>query len=480
MGANQTVRMPRLAQRLSLQIIVVLLILLTACASKTSTTSTQPSGTTTPLSPVTSQQVQTVIRTVLQNIKDNGFDSQANGGQGGLWIDWRYGTNPLDANGGKCSVSNGAPTCQGTFGHDRLTDLRYIHNLWWYEKENPSDTQFASEIQRYTPIIKQEWSACTDDRGWIYDEWMDIYSLSQDSFYKQCAQTIANYYFTQWYHPENGALYQTSSTNPTGAFRTEDAIGMGAALIEAGAYFGQPQWSSAGKTALSYLRSHTYLPQYHVYLHSMDNVVLPDGTLNPDPSIFKTDNSDSAGSDSSSSGGGSSAAQRNGANVKAGSMGSEAFALLRAYQASQDTEYLNEAVDLLNQLSPTTNPLGLWDSQYGGYFYAILFDGSDYKNPGKPTVRTGQKEAGRQLQVLRAVHLANVLAHGQLQNMETTLLEIAVERAYYVDGHGYLYSVDPDWTPHLRHGNNKTYVTTEAMGIALESLLSVEGGSAEP
>ena len=60
------------------------------------------------------------------------------------------------------------------------------------------------------------------------------------------------------------------------------------------------------------------------------------------------------------------------------------------------------------------------------------------------------------------------------------MLEVAVEKAYYAPGHGYLYSTDANWQPHLRNGQTKDFVTTEAMGIALEALLSVKAEPPSP
>src|SRR5215471_6754062 len=39
--------------------------------------------------------VTSIVVDVLQNMQTNGFDAQANSGQGSLWLNWRYGTDPL-------------------------------------------------------------------------------------------------------------------------------------------------------------------------------------------------------------------------------------------------------------------------------------------------------------------------------------------------------------------------------------------------
>src|SRR5579859_2276463 len=131
---------------------------------------------------------------ILHNIKSYGFDNDpgVNNGLGGLWINWRYGSNPLqvDVNGsGETDEVTGSQ-----LRHDPLTDLRYIHNLWSYKVQNPNDHQFDSEIARYTPIIKQEFANSHDERGWLFDEFIAIYNLSQDTFYKDTALSLAQGY----------------------------------------------------------------------------------------------------------------------------------------------------------------------------------------------------------------------------------------------------------------------------------------------
>src|SRR5260370_36894811 len=76
--------------------------------------------------------------------------------------------------------------------HDLLTDIRYIHNLWSYKHENPADTRYDSEIARYTPIIKAEFAHHENERGWLFDEFMAVYNLSNDGFYKETAYSMAS------------------------------------------------------------------------------------------------------------------------------------------------------------------------------------------------------------------------------------------------------------------------------------------------
>ena len=141
-----------------------LLTLLLAGCSQATAPDTSP---TTHVSLHGNASIQDIEIDLLTNIKDNGFDSDANG-SGGLWVNWRYGTRPLQTN------INGTGEPDGTSVHpprrDELTDLRYIHNLWSYKQQNPADRSFDGEIARYTPIIKSEFAHAHNERGWLYDK----------------------------------------------------------------------------------------------------------------------------------------------------------------------------------------------------------------------------------------------------------------------------------------------------------------------
>ena len=59
--------------------------------------------------------------------------------------------------------------------------------------------------------------------------------------------------------------------------------------------------------------------------------------------------------------------------------------------------------------------------------------------------------------------------------MEEALLAIALEKAYSPSGRGYVYLQAPNWSLlTAKQGGKRDWVTTEAMGIALEALLSLQ------
>ena len=73
------------------------------------------------------READSVVLTML-DVRDNGFNSNPsiNNGLGGLYINWRYGSKPFEAN----FTGDGKSDITGTSArHDVLTDLRCLHNL---------------------------------------------------------------------------------------------------------------------------------------------------------------------------------------------------------------------------------------------------------------------------------------------------------------------------------------------------------------
>ncbi len=343
--------------------------------------------------------------------------------------------------------------------HDPLTDIRYIHNLWLYKSQNPSDTRYDSEITKYTAIIKTEWANAHDaQRGWLYDEeFTDLYQLSHDSFYLQQMQNLATAY-AKSINPISGIYFKTSSAHPGGYYRPSDALETGLALIQAGTQFHNPTWTQLGQNEVNFVYQHAYMPQYHTFPGQMDQVLSPSGQVNAGQTFY-IDN------------------YRNyivyGNEVQVADLGQIAISLLHTYQITKNRDYLQKAFDLLSPLTASNNLLQLWDPVYLGYFEDVLFKGSTPQNPGTRQVANGKKDGGRMMEMLWAFHLADQYG-GNYQNMENALLTVALNKVYYAPGHGVIYEMRPNWSLVTIKGIPEVWVTTEAMGIELESLFSLD------
>ncbi|MBE3557896.1 MAG: hypothetical protein IMW89_01555 [Ktedonobacteraceae bacterium] len=401
-----------------------------------------------------------IILAMLNNIKENGYNANPaiNDSLGGLWINWRYGTRPLQTNLNGSGFADGPE--RNPPRHDQLTDLRYLHALWLYKSLHPADTQFDGELKRYTAIVKHEFARPENERGWLYDLLIDLYQLSDDAFYRQAARSLAHYFASVLYHPDSGLSYRTSPDHPRGYYRVDLALEQGCALIQAGTLFNEPGWRAAGLRLVEQVYAAAYLPRYHVLLYQLDNVLLPDGRANPNPTIFR---------------GLSGHTKIEGGSIRLGAVAQEILSLLHVYIVTHDVTFLNRATDLLSPLTVEQNSLGLWDREQSGYFAGATFKGPDRQHAGEPRVNRKFKESGRQLQLLEAFRVANTVTHDRYLSMQQALLHLAVGKAYYAPGRGVLYQVTADWQPvRLKNGQVQDWVTTEAMGIALEGLFSLQ------
>jgi hypothetical protein len=392
---------------------------------------------------------------MLRNIHTYGINRAAaiNEGLGGLWINWRYGAKPPQTNfqgSGRTDEPSDTPR------HDVLTDFRYLHNLLLRRALRPADHEFDPDLDLFRQIVGREFANTRNERGWLYDELIDMYRLSKDDFFRRTARELAEAYATSMSKPPAGFLYKTSAAHPRGYYRVDLVLEAGCALIQAAREFHEPAWEAKGRAAVDFIYAHAYLPRYRTFLFIMDDLLLPDGTLNPNESIYR-DNSGRYLID--------------GGVVRMGSLGQMATSLLHAHMATGDKIFLHRATDLLDALSPEGNTLGLWDERNLGYFISAVFPGAGYRDPGIPRVNRSKKESGRQAHMLEAVVVANRLTGARYRKLEDAMMQVVTTRAYYQPGHGILYEQAADWSllP-LKSGGFEDWVTSEAMGIALEAL----------
>jgi hypothetical protein len=290
---------------------------------------------------------------------------------------------------------------------------------------------------------------------------MDMARLSGDSFFRETARTLAEFYATREFHPDIGAIYKTNAAKPRGYYRVDNALETGCALVQAGVEFKQPDWSARGERLVNFVYDHAYLRDSHIFLNQMDEVRLPDGTANPNEKIYREPFRNYVA---------------DGGVVRFGSVGQIALSLLHAYILTTNSIYLDRANDMLSPLTAEKNLLGLWDAKDGGYFNGVELGGPDFKNPGKPKLLDSKKESGRQFHMLQAFHVADKLTGGKYQAMEEAMLHVLVAKAYYPQGQGIFYEVSPDWSPlklQKKKSEAEDWVTSEAMGCAMLALFSL-------
>jgi hypothetical protein len=387
-----------------------------------------------------------------------GFDAnpKVNGGLGGMWINWRYGASPLEVNFNGSGKPDGPDIDPPR--HDPLTDFRYLHNLLSWKHQHLRQTQFDGELTRYTAIVKHEFANSHDQRGWLYDELMDMWRLSDDGFYRDTAHGLAAN-FAKEIDSKTGAIFKTSGTNPRGYYRVDNVLEAGCALVMAGKQFNNPEWTTQGNRLVQFVYNHAWLHDSHIFLNMMDEVQLPDGTANPNEKIYREPFRNY---------------EVDGGIIRFGNIGQEALSLLHAYIVTSDKIYLDRANDLLGPLTVKENLLGLWDKKNGGYFNGVEFEGPSFENPGKPRLMDEKKESGRQFHMLQAVHVANRLTDGNYADMESAMLDVLLNKAYYKKGQGIVYEMAPDWSLlKVKNGGVEDWVTSEAMGCAMLAIFSI-------
>jgi hypothetical protein len=401
-----------------------------------------------------------VILDMMTNIHEYGLnpDPKVNNGLGGLWINWRYGSKPLQTNF-KGSGDTDGPDDKPR--HDVLTDQRYLHNLLLYKHLHPQDTRFDADLERFRKIIRLEFEGSHNERGWLYDEFIDMYRLSlpdktNAGFYRGVARSLVESYAKGVANGPAPVNFKKNANHPNGYYRVDNMFQQGAALIQAAHEFHKPEWEEMGRQMIAFIYAHAYFRQYRCFAITMDDLLTPDGKINQNETIYRD---------------GTGRYLVDGGVVRMGGLGQMISSLLHAYVATQDKLFLDRAKDMLDALSPEENFLGLWDSRNQGYFNGVVFSGKSQADPGKPKLSESKKESGRQAHMLEAAVVANRLMNGRYRKLENDLLLVTTEKAYYPAGHGIPYEQAADWSllP-LKKGGKEDWVTSEAMGITLMAL----------
>ncbi len=76
-------------------------------------------------------------------------------------------------------------------------------------------------------------------------------------------------------------MYKTGSKHPHGYCRVDLALEAGCALIQVGTVCHEPEWTAKGQRIVKFVHDHACVSKHRLFLHQMDEAVLPDGTANP-------------------------------------------------------------------------------------------------------------------------------------------------------------------------------------------------------
>lgn len=414
----------------------ILGLLIVGCAGPTGNTphatpqsSPVPTGT-------LSSAITTVTTQVLTNMHLHAWNPQATtrgSVTGGLFINWKM-SDPANTN-------NVRPGSDGDaqHNHDPQVDLLYLTALAEYQQLHPQDHTYDADLSRIMPLIQAEFQNYNLPKGWIYFYLLRDGLMLHNTSLVDDAHTAASNFYTRWYDPTLGVVYNRNHTQ--GDYETDHTIDCGAALIDAGMRWKQSDWVAAGEKTLEHTIAVALDPTYHLFYNSM---------------LATQDGHDSVQN----------------YQAKPSTQGEAIDSLLTAYTLTHNQQYVAVAGQVLQSLFGSS---GLWDKTHSGFFFAL--------DMSKGKLLTDYKETRSQSLTLIGLHHYNqVVMQGakgevlssQEQQLTTALTDDFYQRTY----HGYFYRMTPDFQVYVsRPGAGigvEDYVTTEAMGSSLDALQQTE------
>jgi hypothetical protein len=394
-----------------------------------------------------SPAIDQVSQQVLLNMHTNGWNPKAQFRgltTGGVFVNWNMlnpsQTNMLgtgDQNPANCNTLPLPPNCPDPQTiQDPQTALYYLNTLAEYTSLHPLDHSYNADLARMVTLVSYEYTNYSLPKGWIYFYLLRDGQLLQNATLINEAHQAAYNYYTHWYNPQLGLVYNRTQT--PGVYTTEHSITAGAALIDAGVRWNQLAWILAGQSTINRVLAAAYNSHYNLLYTSM--------TIHADGSQQALD-----------------------PQAKPDSQGSVVEALMDAYAQTANTHYLNVANQLLFSMFITS---GLWDRTNGDLFFAL--------NMSTGKLKTQYKETRAQAHVLIALSRYNATLQRlgqapQFVGYAQQLLNLLIYRFYQPTNHGYFYRLTPNFNLYTTSaGIVETYFTTEAMGIAVDALQQTE------
>ncbi len=346
---------------------------------------------------------------------------------GGLYINWKM-DNPAITN----AVTAG-PDGNPQHNHDPQVDLYYLTSLAEYHQLHPNDHSFDSDTARMIPLVVADFKAYNVPKGWLYFYLLKDGQMVNNADLVNEAHSLAGDFFTKWYDPSLGFVYDRNHSPAD--YAVDHALMCGAALIDAGQRWNMPAWVGAGTSTVNHILSVAIDPRFHQFYNSM--LVKKDGHDVPEN-----------------------------LQAKPSTQGQADDAVITAYTLTHNTHYLDVAGQILQSLFNSP----LWDTARGGFYFAIDMSNGALLNK--------YKETRSQFLVLLALHHFNQ-ARAQLTQQEQALTTVIVSHFYQSTYHGFFYRVQPNFQPYISNSSGSShfvedYFTTEAMGGAMDALQSLE------
>ncbi|MDQ2715394.1 MAG: AGE family epimerase/isomerase [Chloroflexota bacterium] len=343
---------------------------------------------------------------------------------GGLFINWKM-SDPSITN-----ATRPGPTGDAQNDHDPQVDLLYLTALAEYRQPHPSLHTYDGDVSRVTTLVLADFKRYSVPKGWIYFYLLKSGLLLQNTDLVNEAHTLAENFYTTWYDPALGNVYDRLHT--PGDYTPNHTLQCGAALIDAGQRWREPDLVSAGERTIEHVIAAAFNTRYHLFYDTM--VVGGDGQDHPhDP------------------------------QARPSTQGEAVSALVTAYTLTHRQQYLDIAGQVLQSLFGAS---GLWDTARGGFFFALEMDSGQLK--------TDYKETRSQSLTLIGLHLYNQARQQRFALQQQQLTAVLSEHFYQRTYHGFVYRLTPDFQIYVSKPGAgigvEDYFTTEAMGSALDAL----------
>lgn len=398
------------------------------------------------------QTVDQIVVQSLQNERNEGFNFYL-ANPGGLFINWIYSATPPPDQVNLNSL--GVPDADPASRHDRLTDLVYLADLALYVQAFPDDHQFDSDIAAYTNIVAGEFNGHVDDRGWVYFVFKEM-STSLPDFSGYADAMADNYDRRVRTNIQRFSvavpIHISTSSDPQGSYRCDEAIEEAMALVDNGAARGRGDYIADGSALLNFVQSSCYAGPFQIWAMEMGHIFTdPSRTaLNPfDQEVIHS------------------------GLMKAGALSEILESLCNGELAAPGNGFDTLAQATLDQLIPstTTQGFGLWDPTYGGYYQGIRLSGDTIPSVTGYTLANSYKEVGRMATFLRTFRACNLALGNRYANAIAPMTQSVVD-SYYRDGHGWPYQENNDLTLFTGYGVTQNWITSEATGHAARALLT--------
>lgn len=373
--------------------------------------------------------------------------------------------------------------------HDSQNDVRALQHYYWFKYLHPGCTYFDQAIKRLVPKVKGQYARPSLLKGWLYYVLTRIKDYTDNPDDKQFWENSIMYMGNNIYNSIDPALgvfvedsiancdCKTSTIYLEKAYRVDQQVESGAALVHAGTIYNKPEWVAAG-----YRQVLTAYDQCFVHQYGLFGRIFFCGTKGwkkdangaitsvYDYSAFQNKLWDS--------------------QCKVGEASEEVDALIRAAEVTTDpvikAKFNEISAKMINALKNTP----IHDTDNGG-FYQLMYL-ADSGDGSKAGTINGNKKEMRQASLLGTYNLANRLIGLQWKDMEKEMYYLLIDSTkqsqrgmylpniektsgetlnkYRKSSAGYTFMLDQDWQLYTSNSVTQNWVSNESNSLIVLGL----------